>query len=189
MMDDAVPMGLIHDRRHARCVEGWAKRHPDDPRHQAILLELLVFDWRDRCDRPLSDHGRLELAVAFLRGRPLNPSEPVPGCSCDGCTGIPTMVPAAGATSPFSGAKLPPLDIEAARAVPILQVAATLGIEHRNHWATCPFHADGTPSLHLNPEKNKAFCNPCGRRWDGIALVMEYQNLTFPNAIEMLNHR
>lgn len=189
MTDAVLPTAFIRDWRHGRRVEAWANRHPDDARHQHVWFELLAFEWRSRCDLPLSDHARLEVAVAFRRGRPLDPSDPVPGCSCDSCTGIPTVVHPAQPKHRFSGPDLPPLDIEGARAAPILQVAATLGIEHRNHWATCPFHADGTPSLHLNAQKNAAFCNPCGRRWDGIALVMDYRDVTFPQAVQTLTHR
>ena len=80
----------------------------------------------------------------------------------------------------------PALDVERARAVPILDVAAMLGIAHRNGWAICPFHADSSPSLHLNPKKQAAFCNPCCKSWDAIALVMEYRKITFADAVKEL---
>ncbi|MGH7574054.1 MAG: CHC2 zinc finger domain-containing protein [Longimicrobiales bacterium] len=80
----------------------------------------------------------------------------------------------------------PPLDIDAARAIPIIEVAARLGIEHRRGWARCLFHFDHDPSLHLNTKKDAAFCNPCGKSWDGIALVMELRGLNFPAAVRWL---
>lgn len=76
--------------------------------------------------------------------------------------------------------------IDAARAVPILELADRLGIEHRKGWALCPFHEDRHPSLHLNAKKNAAFCNPCGKSWDAIALVMELERLDFPAAVRWL---
>lgn len=78
------------------------------------------------------------------------------------------------------------LDIDAARSVPLLEVAASLGIEHRRGWAACPFHHDSRPSLHLNTRKGAAFCNPCGRSWDTIALTMELRGLSFPDAVREL---
>lgn len=81
---------------------------------------------------------------------------------------------------------LPTLDVDRAREQGIVDVANELGIEHRRGWARCPFHEDKHPSLHLNPKKNRAFCNPCRRSWDGIALVMELRGLDFPGAVRWL---
>lgn len=192
MRDRPVPRAFIRDRRHAQEVEAWAKRHPSDPRANSAGLELLVFDWCDHSE-PLSEHGRLEVAGAHWRGRkagagpmPLDPGQPVPGCGCEHCTGIADAEPLRPRTTRTIADSRPALDLEAARAVPILKVAARLGIEHRRGWAVCPFHADSSPSLHLNPKKNAAFCNPCGRSWDPIALVMDYRNLPFPEAVREL---
>jgi DNA primase len=40
--------------------------------------------------------------------------------------------------------------------------------------------------LHLNARKNLAFCNPCGRAWDSIALVMALKGGTFAEAVREL---
>ncbi len=61
-----------------------------------------------------------------------------------------------------------------------------LGIEHRHGWALCPFHDDRDPSLHLNATKNRAFCNPCGRSWDPISLLMALRGCGFVDAVREL---
>lgn len=190
----AVPAGLfIRDGEHARKVAAWAKRHPQDPRVPALMDELVAFDWRDHADPPASDHARLEVAAAWWRGRkegrpvPLDPGQPVPGCRCERCTGMAPVKATDGQNDRRpAAADYPPLDVDAARAVPILDVAARLGIEHRRGWALCPFHADSSPSFHLNAKKGAAFCNPCGRSWDAIALVMELRGVSFMDAVREL---
>jgi hypothetical protein len=132
----------------------------------------------------VSDHLVLEAQYAIRRGcrpgdpPPLAPGQPVPGCTCEWCTKV--------ARPPRLVADLPDLDVDAARAVPITDVADRLGIEHRRGWATCPFHEDSHPSFHLNDRKGAAFCNPCGRSWDGVALLMELRGLSFPEAVKEL---
>jgi hypothetical protein len=86
---------------------------------------------------------------------------------------------------PRQGAGLD-LNLDRARAVPILDVAARVGIEHRRGWARCPFHADSSPSLHLNARKQRAFCNPCGRSWDAIELYRDVRGLDFVQAVREL---
>lgn len=184
MTDRTVPR--VRDREHSRQLEAWAKRHPDDPRTPAVLNELLVFDWCGDSE-PLSDHLRAEVAAAHWRGEPLEPGQPIPGCPCDDCTGVEAAAPVPSTVlNRDHGNTLPPLPVEAARAVPILDVAAMLGIEHKRGWAICPFHSDGEPSLHLNARKGAAFCNPCGKSWDAIALWMDYRNVEFVDAVKAL---
>lgn len=38
----------------------------------------------------------------------------------------------------------------------------------------------------LNSPKNRMFCNPCGRAWDGIGLVMDVRRVDFPAAVRWL---
>lgn len=79
--------------------------------------------------------------------------------------------------------------VEDARRVQVTEAAAILGLERhpkRDDLAVCPFHKDEHPSLHLNDAKGRAFCNPCGRSWDAIALVMEYRRVEFADAVTEL---
>jgi len=175
------------DRRriHARVKEGLG--HPDSAvraRAQRVAEAVELAGW-ETSGPALSPHVALELEAAVRRGRALDPGERVAGCGCERCTGIP-IPPARTATLPPLDDDRPPLPVEAARAVSILDVAARLGIEHKRAWCACPFHADSSPSMHLNAKKNAAFCNPCARSWDPIALYMEIRDVTFPDAVKEL---
>lgn len=52
--------------------------------------------------------------------------------------------------------------------------------------ACCPFHAEKTPSFHVNPARGIFKCFGCGKSGDAITFVMESRNLTYPDAIEHL---
>lgn len=85
----------------------------------------------------------------------------------------------------------PALDIDAARAFPILEAAQLLGLGEpkragREHLVRCVLHEDRRASLRLNPGKGTWYCDPCGEGGDGIALVMRVRGLTFPDAVRFL---
>ena len=50
----------------------------------------------------------------------------------------------------------------------------------------CPFHNEKTPSFHVNPARQMYKCFGCGVGGNVLTFVMEYENLTFPEAMEML---
>ncbi len=52
--------------------------------------------------------------------------------------------------------------------------------------AVCPFHDDTSPSLHVSPSKQIYHCFSCGAGGDSIKFVMEYEKLSYPEAIEKL---
>ncbi len=52
--------------------------------------------------------------------------------------------------------------------------------------AVCPFHDDTTPSLHVSSSKQIYHCFACGAGGDSITFVMEYEKLSYPEAIERL---
>ena len=47
----------------------------------------------------------------------------------------------------------------------------------------CPFHAEKTPSFYVSPDKNIWKCFGCGKGGDAIKFVMEYEGLSFTEAI------
>ncbi|WP_041962400.1 DNA primase [Sulfurospirillum cavolei] len=55
-----------------------------------------------------------------------------------------------------------------------------------NYKCVCPFHNDTTPSLVVSPSKQIYHCFACGAGGDGIKFVMEYEKLSYPEAIEKL---
>ena len=52
--------------------------------------------------------------------------------------------------------------------------------------ANCPFHGEKTPSFNVSPAKQFFKCFGCGIGGDAIKFVMEYEKLTYPEAIEKL---
>jgi DNA primase len=56
----------------------------------------------------------------------------------------------------------------------------------KNYSACCPFHQEKTPSFSVNPEKQFYYCFGCGAGGNALGFVMDYENLEFPQAVEML---
>ncbi|SKB63034.1 DNA primase [Malaciobacter marinus] len=55
-----------------------------------------------------------------------------------------------------------------------------------NFKACCPFHGEDTPSFVVSPAKQIYHCFGCGAGGDSIKFVMEYEKLTYPEALEKL---
>lgn len=55
-----------------------------------------------------------------------------------------------------------------------------------NFKACCPFHGENTPSFVVSPSKQIFHCFGCGVGGDAIKFIMDYEKLTYPEAIEKL---
>lgn len=55
-----------------------------------------------------------------------------------------------------------------------------------NYKANCPFHGEKTPSFVVSPSKQIYHCFGCGAGGDSIKFVMEYEKLSYPEAVEKL---
>ena len=55
-----------------------------------------------------------------------------------------------------------------------------------NWMACCPFHHEKTPSFSVNKEKQMYHCFGCGVGGNVFTFLMEYENYSFPEAIEYL---
>ena len=55
-----------------------------------------------------------------------------------------------------------------------------------NFKACCPFHGETNPSFVVSPAKQIYHCFGCGVGGDSISFVMEYEKLSYPEAIEKL---
>ena len=55
-----------------------------------------------------------------------------------------------------------------------------------NYKAPCPFHGEKTPSFVVSPTKQIYHCFGCGVGGDAIKFVMDYEKLTYPEAVEKL---
>src|SRR5262245_46743934 len=56
----------------------------------------------------------------------------------------------------------------------------------REQKGCCPFHKEKTPSFTVNDDKQFYHCFGCGAHGDVIGFVMQHDNLSFIDAIEML---
>ncbi|MBM3087911.1 DNA primase [Campylobacter coli] len=50
----------------------------------------------------------------------------------------------------------------------------------------CPFHADKNPSMHINPTKGFYHCFACKAGGDTFKFVMDYEKLSFTDAVEKI---
>lgn len=55
-----------------------------------------------------------------------------------------------------------------------------------NFKACCPFHGENTPSFTVSPTKQIYHCFGCSNGGDAIKFVMEYEKLSYPEAIEKI---
>ena len=53
-----------------------------------------------------------------------------------------------------------------------------------NFVCICPFHADKNPSMHINPIKGFYHCFACKAGGDAFKFVMDYEKLSFADAVE-----
>lgn len=56
----------------------------------------------------------------------------------------------------------------------------------KNLHACCPFHNEKTPSFTVSPDKQFYHCFGCGAHGTAIGFLMEYDQLSFPEAIQEL---
>ncbi len=55
-----------------------------------------------------------------------------------------------------------------------------------NYFGLCPFHGEKTASFSVNPRMQIFHCFGCGKGGDVIKFTMEYENLTFPEAVKKI---
>lgn len=59
----------------------------------------------------------------------------------------------------------------------------------RNHSGLCPFHQEKTPSFTVSADKQFYHCFGCGAHGNALRFLMEYERLSFPEAVEQLAGR
>ena len=58
-----------------------------------------------------------------------------------------------------------------------------------NYFGLCPFHGEKTPSFSVSPQKQIYYCFGCGAGGNVINFLMEYENLSFTEALKSLADR
>ena len=75
---------------------------------------------------------------------------------------------------------------QTANIVDIASQYTTLRRRGRRHVGLCPFHSEKDPSFTVDDEKQLFHCFGCGMGGDIFTLVMEKENLSFPEALRFL---
>src|SRR5574344_2269249 len=56
----------------------------------------------------------------------------------------------------------------------------------KNYFGICPFHDDNHPSMSVSKEKQIYTCFSCGATGNVFKFVMDYENISFIEAVKML---
>ena len=75
---------------------------------------------------------------------------------------------------------------QAANIIEIASQYTNITKRGKNHIGLCPFHSEKTPSFTLDIERQLYHCFGCGAGGDIFTLVMEKENLTFPETLRLL---
>ena len=70
--------------------------------------------------------------------------------------------------------------------VEIIDARVPLKKAGREYTACCPFHNEKTPSFTVSPNKQFYHCFGCGAHGTAVGFLMEYEHLSFPEAVEEL---
>ena len=70
--------------------------------------------------------------------------------------------------------------------VDVIDKRVTLKKAGANYLACCPFHQEKTPSFTVSPSKQFYHCFGCGEHGSAISFLIEYEGLTFVDAITEL---
>ncbi len=70
--------------------------------------------------------------------------------------------------------------------VEVIDARVPLKKAGREYSACCPFHNEKTPSFYVSPAKQFYHCFGCGAHGTAVGFLMEYEHLSFPEAVEEL---
>ncbi len=70
--------------------------------------------------------------------------------------------------------------------VQLIDARVPLRKKGKNYIACCPFHSEKTPSFTVTPEKQFYYCFGCSVGGNGISFLMEYEKLSFVEAVSLL---
>ncbi|EMR14003.1 DNA primase [Methylophaga lonarensis MPL] len=70
--------------------------------------------------------------------------------------------------------------------VDVIDARVPLKKAGKNLHACCPFHNEKTPSFTVSPDKQFYHCFGCGAHGTAVGFLMEYDHLSFPEAVQEL---
>jgi len=70
--------------------------------------------------------------------------------------------------------------------VELINARVALKKTGRNYSACCPFHQEKSPSFTVAPDKQFYYCFGCGASGNAVGFLMEYERLSFPEAVKQL---
>ncbi|MGD9387813.1 MAG: DNA primase [Gammaproteobacteria bacterium] len=70
--------------------------------------------------------------------------------------------------------------------VEVINARVPLKKAGREYKACCPFHGEKTPSFTVSPTKQFYHCFGCGAHGTALGFLMDYEHLSFPEAVEEL---
>ena len=70
--------------------------------------------------------------------------------------------------------------------VEVINTRVPLKKAGREYKACCPFHGEKTPSFTVSPTKQFYHCFGCGAHGTALGFLMDYEHLSFPDAVEEL---
>ena len=73
--------------------------------------------------------------------------------------------------------------LDTAQIVDVISDFVTLKRHGKEYAACCPFHNEKTPSFYVNPAKEMYYCFGCHKGGSAIGFVMEYEHLTYAEAL------
>ncbi len=76
--------------------------------------------------------------------------------------------------------------LNSADIVEVISEFVSLKKRGSNYLGLCPFHNEKTPSFSVSPSKGIYKCFGCGRGGDVVSFIMEYEKLSYPEALRYL---
>ena len=70
--------------------------------------------------------------------------------------------------------------------VQLIDTRVPLRKKGKNYMACCPFHTEKTPSFTVTAEKQFYYCFGCAAGGNALSFLMDYEHLTFREAVELL---
>ena len=70
--------------------------------------------------------------------------------------------------------------------VEVIDKRVPLKKQGNNYTACCPFHEEKTPSFSVNQDRQFYYCFGCGAGGNAIGFIMNFDQASFPQAVENL---